>query len=134
MKNLDELLISISDFKTHLSEIIKDKQTRVIVKNNRPVSVIMPYGEYIRESIISDTENGMENGREMLLSNGVKVKVVVSLDAENGKVVTKVWAKSRYSSGYKLNHAFHLGYPSVESTLHPQDIGGYYEDICGRGK
>ena len=46
--NLEKMMISISEIKKQLSEVVNDKLTKIIMKNNSPVSVIMPYDEYVK--------------------------------------------------------------------------------------
>ena len=47
IQDLESLLMNVSDVRAKIAEIIENRQTKVIVKNNVPKSVIMPYDEYV---------------------------------------------------------------------------------------
>lgn len=117
--NLSEIMVSITDFKKDLSDIIKKRQTKVIVKNNEPVSIIMPYDEYVSgEQTIRGT------GEVVRLSNGVDVKVLVA--EENGSVVTKTYLKMKNSDEFKLHFTHSMSNPSVEQTMTNEELFAQY--------
>lgn len=117
--NLSEIMVSITDFKKDLSDIIKKRQTKVIVKNNEPVSIIMPYDEYVSgEQAIRGT------GEVIRLSNGVDVKVLVA--EENGSVVTKTYLKMKNSDEFKLHFTHSMSNPSVEQTMTNEELFAQY--------
>lgn len=117
--NLSEIMVSITDFKKDLSDIIKKRQTKVIVKNNEPVSIIMPYDEYVSgEQAIRGT------GEVIRLSNGVDVKVLVA--EENGSVVTKTYLKMKNSDEFKLHFTHSMSNPSVEQTMTNEELFSQY--------
>lgn len=127
MKNLKDLMISISEFKGQLSEVIKNGLTKVIVKNNEPVAVIMPYTEYIKN--IEDAEGASKLlgrlGQDITLDNGVQM--MVSVSKEDGGICIKTYIKMKASGDYKLHFTQHLGNPNIEETMTTQEILEYYK-------
>lgn len=120
MPNLSEIMVSITDFKKELSEIIKQKQTKVIVKNNEPVSIIMPYEDYV-----SGQQAIQATGDVIRLSNGVDIKVLV--EEENGAIVTKTYLKMKNSNEFKLHFTHSMSNPSVEQTLTNEELFAQYD-------
>lgn len=127
MKNLKNLMISISEFKAQLSEIIKNKGTKVIVKNNEPVAVIMPYDEYIytiekkeeSEKIIG------QMGQDITLDNGVQMMVTVSKEDKN--LCIKTYIKMKTTGDYKLHFTQYLGMPNSDEALTTKEIIDSYK-------
>ena len=123
--NLTELMISLTDFKKQISDIISKGKTKVIVKNNEPVSIFMPYSEYLSmENIIKST------GEDITLPNGVVVKVTVEIDEGEtfkGDIVIKTYIKMKTSGEYKLHFTQHLGSPQVHQTLTNEEVMKEYE-------
>lgn len=114
--NLNELMISLTDFKKQISDIISKKSTKVIIKNNEPVSIFMPYSEYLSmENIIKST------GEDIALPNGVTVKVCVEVE-EKGDIAIKTYIKMKTSGEYKHHFTQYLGAPHVEQTLTTEEI------------
>lgn len=120
--NLKELMISISELKKELSEIISKKMTKVIIKNNEPVSIIMPYSEYVKinENIEDNQKLLNEIGQDITLSNGVQIKVCVETGINkpfDEDIAIKTYIKMKTSGEYKLHYTLHLSPPSKEQTL-----------------
>lgn len=128
MKNLKDLMISISEFKIQISEIIKNKVTKVIVKNNEPVAVIMPYDEYIHNiEVAKDSEIIMgQMGQDITLQNGVQMMVTVSKE-EDSSLCIKTYVKMKITGDYKLHFTHHIGMPTIESTMTTKEIIEFYE-------
>jgi len=74
IQNLENLMVSASEVKVELPEIMAKKMTKVIVKNNTPVSVIMPYDEYVamNENIEDGQRQLARVGQDITLNNGVQ--------------------------------------------------------------
>lgn len=113
--NLTKLMISLTDFKKQVSDIITKKSTKVIVKNNEPVSIIMPYEEYVSMANVI-----RETGEDITLSNGVVVKVCVETDEKN--IAIKTYLKMRTSGEYKLHFTQYMGHPREEQTLTNEEV------------
>ena len=124
MKNLKDLMISISEFKVQMSEIIKNKVTKVIVKNNEPVAVIMPYAEYIERA--KDSERMEQIGQDITLQNGVQMMVTVSKEKDDSLCI-KTYVKMKTTGDYKLHFTHHIGMPTIESTMTTKEIIEFYE-------
>lgn len=117
--NLTELMISLTDFKKQISDIVSKKSTKVIIKNNEPVSIFMPYSEYLSMSeIIKAT------GEDITLSNGVVIKVCV--EQEENQIAIKTYLKMKTSGDYKLHFTQYLGNPTVEQTLTTEELFAHY--------
>lgn len=113
--NLTELMISLTEFKKQISDLISKKATKVIIKNNEPVSIFMPYSEYVSmASVIHAT------GEDITLSNGVVIKV--SVETEKDQIAIKTYVKMKTSGEYKLLFTNYMGNPSVEQTLTNEEI------------
>lgn len=122
MPNLSDLMVSVSDFKKQLSEIISKKKTKIIVKNNEPVSAIIPYDDYVEmNQNIEETQMLLKRvGQDVTLSNGVQIMVVVDMgDKKYGddNIVIKTFIKMKTSGDYKLHHTLRLSSPREEETL-----------------
>lgn len=124
MKNLKDLMISISEFKVQMSEIIKNKVTKVIVKNNEPVAVIIPYAEYIERA--KDSERIEQIGQDITLQNGVQMMVTVSKEKDDSLCI-KTYVKMKTTGDYKLHFTHHIGMPTIESTMTTKEIIEFYE-------
>lgn len=113
-------MVSLTDFKKQIPDIISKKQTKVIVKNNEPVSVFMPYSEYLSmENIIKST------GEDITLPNGVTIKVCVEIEEKDGfkgDIVIKTYIKMKTSGEYKLHFTQYLGSPDVTQTLTTEEL------------
>ena len=118
--NLTELMISLTDFKKQISDIISKKSTKVIIKNNEPVSIFMPYSEYL------SMENAIKaTGEDIVLKNGVTLKVCVEVNEDEpfkGDLVIKTYVKMKTSGEYKLYFTHHLGVPDISQTLTAEEI------------
>lgn len=124
MKNLKDLMISISELKVQMSEIIKNKVTKVIVKNNEPVAVIIPYAEYIERA--KDSERIEQIGQDITLQNGVQMMVTVSKEKDDSLCI-KTYVKMKTTGDYKLHFTHHIGTPTIESTMTTKEIIEFYE-------
>ena len=115
MKNLKEVMISVSDFKSKLSEIIKENLTKIIVKNNEPVAVIMPYSEYVKK--IEGVEQSLLGtvGQELTLDNGVQIVISAGKDKEGFFI--KTFAKINPSDDYKLYCTQYMNNPNGDQIL-----------------
>lgn len=117
--NLKDLMIGITDLKKNLADIIKENKTKVIIRNNEPVSILMPYDEFV-----SNQQGIRVAGEEFELSNGVKVKVLV--EEVNGCIETKTYIKMKSSEEYKLHFNHAMSNPSVEQTLTTEELVQHY--------
>jgi len=130
IQNLDNLMVSASEVKKELPEIMTKQMTKVIVKNNTPVSVIMPYTEYIamNEGRLEEQKQLSEIGEDMTLVNGVQVKIVAeqgsSFSADD--LVIKLYVKMKSSGDYKLHFTYNMCPPSREQTLTIEELTKYY--------
>jgi len=131
IQNLDGLMVSASEVKKELPEIMTKQLTKVIVKNNAPISVIMPYDEYVAMN-----ENQEENktrmvrmGQNFTMGNGVEVMVIAGVGIGNFEddLCIKMFYKMKNSDELKLFHTFNIGAPSVESTYTNQEMWDMYE-------
>ncbi|PLS19237.1 prevent-host-death family protein [Bacillus sp. M6-12] len=120
LPNLKELMISLTDFKKQIPDIITKKSTKVIIKNNEPVSIFMPYEQYL-----SMNEVIKATGEDITLSNGVVVKVCV--EQEDNQIAIKTYLKMKTSGEYKLHFTQYLGNPNVEQTLTTEELVAHYE-------
>ena len=107
-----------------MSEIIKNKVTKVIVKNNEPVAVIMPYAEYIERA--KDSERIEQIGQDITLQNGVQMMVTVSKEKDDSLCI-KTYVKMKTTGDYKLHFTHHIGMPTIESTMTTKEIIEFYE-------
>lgn len=114
--NLQDLMIGVSDFKAKVNEIINNRLTKIIVKNNSPVSVVLPYDEYI--ALKEQAEEGKNiigrMGQDITLDNGVQIMATIS--KEDGGFCIKNYIKMKTSGDYKLDFTQHHCTPSIEST------------------
>lgn len=122
INNLQDLMIGVSEFKAKVNEIINNKLTKIIMKNNNPVSVVLPYEEYV--ALKEQSEEGKNivgrMGQDITLDNGVQVMVAVA--KEDGGLCIKTYIKMKTSGDYKLHFTQHLGNPSVESTYTTDEL------------
>lgn len=129
--NLKEIMISLTDFKKQLSEIMTTKQTKIIVKNNEPTTIVMPYDDYvILNNNIDNFQNAINSvGESIILSNGVEVKVVVTVDKKGNyeDLVTKTYIKMKTSGEWKEHYSHSMSAPAYEQTLTTQEIMEYYQ-------
>lgn len=116
INNLQDLMIGVSEFKAKVNEIINNKLTKIIMKNNNPVSVVLPYEEYI--ALKEQAEEGKNIigrlGQDITLDNGVQIMVTVNKEEEGFCI--KNYIKMKTSGDYKLDFTQHHGTPSVEKT------------------
>lgn len=113
--NLTELMISLTDFKKQVSDIVSKKSTKVIIKNNEPVSIFMPYSEYV-----SSADTIKATGEDITLSNGVIIKVCV--ETEKDQLAIKTYVKMKTSGEYKLHFTQYMSNPNVEQTLTNEEV------------
>lgn len=116
--NLENLMISLADVRGQLADIINNKKTKVIIKNNQPTSIIMPYSEYAK--ISSDPQVQLHGvGEDITLSNGVQIKTVVDTNAglSGDRLAIKTYIKMKTSGEYTLLHMLELCHPREESAL-----------------
>ena len=80
MSNFENLMIGLSEVKNTLSEVVNNGLTKIIVKNNKPVSVLVPYEEYkVLESKAKEGDEIIGRvGNDITLDNGVQIMVTVS--------------------------------------------------------
>lgn len=118
--NLTDLMISVTDFKKQISDIISKKATKVIIRNNEPVSIVMPYEEYLTmASVIRAT------GEEITLSNGVVAKVCVKTTKDD--IVIKTYRKMKTSGEFVLHFTHTMSNPMVDQTLTNEEMMNQYE-------
>ncbi|HHT7008671.1 TPA: type II toxin-antitoxin system Phd/YefM family antitoxin [Bacillus cereus] len=113
--NLHQLIISLTDFKKKITDIINKKETKVVMKNNEPIAVFMPYSEY--HSIDNQIK---ATGEDITLPNGVQIKVVVDTNDDkysHNDISIKTYVKMKTSGEYKLFYTQYLSAPHEESTL-----------------
>ncbi|GCD12637.1 type II toxin-antitoxin system Phd/YefM family antitoxin [Clostridium tagluense] len=119
--NLKDLMVGLSDFKKQLSEIVSNKMTKIIVKNNEPVSIILPYEDYLK--MTGDIEEGQGiirgTGQDITLVNGVQIMVVVETGVDGisaDSIAIKTYIKMKTTKQYKLHYTLKLGSPNVDQT------------------
>ena len=131
IQNLDGLMVSASEVKKELPEIMTKQMTKVIVKNNAPISVIMPYDEYVamNENQEETKSRMVRMGQNFIMNNGVEVMVVAGVGIGNFEddLCIKMFYKMKNSDELKLFHTFNIGSPSVESTYTNQEMWNIYE-------
>lgn len=129
--NLNDLMISVSELKKDLSRVINDRLTKVVVKNNTPVSVITPYDEYLLLNKKSQDIQGVLNniGEDITLANGVQIKVLVETLGEDksDEVYIKTYVKMKTTGKYKLYYTLRLGYLDISQVLTTEEIIRIYE-------
>lgn len=125
--NLAELMISLTDFKKQIPDIITKKSTKVVIKNNEPVSIFMPYADYVsQQNMIKST------GEDITLENGVTIKVCVEINNQEpfkGDISIKTYIKMQTSGEYKLFFTQNLGAPDVTQTLTTEEMMKQYKMI-----
>lgn len=126
LPNLENVMISISEIKKQLSEVVNKSMTKVIVKNNMPVSVIMPYDNYVE---MTKNENDFQTqlksvGQEVTLSNGVQVMVCV--EHTQDEIIIKTFKKMKTTGDYKLHFTQRMSHPSYEETLTTEELREYW--------
>lgn len=123
--NLKDIMISLNDFRKELSDIIANKKTKIIIKNNEPTSIIIPYDEYLalNNSVM------INDGESIVLNNGVEVKVVVSVERSGSyeDLVTRTYIKMKSSGEWKEHFSHSMSAPSYEQTLTSQETMEYYQ-------
>lgn len=131
IKNLEDVMIGVSEFKAKVNEIINNKLSKIIVKNNKPVSVVLPYEEYIAlKEQAEDSKNILGRmGQDITLDNGVQVMVAVSKD--DSGICTKTYIKMKTSGDYKLHFTHHLSNPNIESTYTTEELVNQMRDEMG---
>lgn len=125
--NLNELMVSVTDLKKELSKIIANNLTKIIVRNNKPVSILMPYSDYLN---INKNEEILQNkisqtGDDITLPNGVQMKVCVetpSEESERGEVEINTYIKMKTSGEYKLHYTLRLSTPNENQNLTNEEI------------
>lgn len=125
MNNFENLIIGLSEVKNTLSEVINKNLTKIIVKNNKPVSVLVPYEEYkVLESKAKEGEDIIGRlGQDITLDNGVQVMVTVSKgDLNDSGIAIKTFVKMKTSGTYKLHFTQYLPNPSIESIYTPEEL------------
>lgn len=132
IQNLDGLMVSASDVKKELPEIMTKQMTKVIVKNNVPVSVIMPYDEYVamNENQEETKIRMVRMGQNFTMDNGVEVLVVAGIGIggfSDGDLSMKMFYKMKNSDDLKLFHTFNISAPSIESTYTSKEMWDMYE-------
>lgn len=142
--NLKELMISLSDFKKQLSDIITNKKTHLIVKNNKPASVILPYSEFLalsegnegyQKMLIEEKKEHQKMlqgvGQDITLDNGIQVMVTAEKGTEGfskGDIVIKTYIKMKTSGDYKLHYTQYLGRPNDDSNLTTEEYRKCFDD------
>ena len=131
IQNLDGLMVSASEVKKELPEIMTKQMTKVIVKNNVPVSVIMPYDEYVamNENQEETKSRMVRMGQNFTMDNGVEVMVVTGIGTEGlskDGLSIKMFYKMKNSDDLKLFHTFNISAPSVEGTYTSKEMW----DMC----
>lgn len=125
MDNFKNLMIGISELRNTLSEVINERVKRIVVKNNKPVSILIPYEEYktLEKQAKESKEIIGQLGQDITLDNGVQVMVTVSKgDLNEGGLDIKTYVKMKTSGNYKLHFTQHLSNPSVESTYTNEEL------------
>ena len=125
MNNFENLMIGLSEVKNILSEVVNNGLTRIIVKNNKPVFVLVPYEEYkALESKAKEGEGLIGRlGQDITLDNDVQVMVTVSKgDLNEGGLAIKTYIKMKTSGDYMLHFNQYLSNPSVESTYTNEEL------------
>lgn len=125
MSNFENLMIGLSEVKNTLSEVVNNGLTKIIVKNNKPVSVLVPYEEYkVLESKAKEGDEIIGRvGNDITLDNGVQIMVTVSKGGINDSgIAIKTFVKMKTSGDYKLHFTQYIPNPSVESTYTPQEL------------
>lgn len=118
--NLTDLMISVTDFKKQIADIMNQKKTKVIVRNNEPVSIILPYEEY------RDMSGAIKaTGEPFVLPNGVIMKVLV--EVENEQIAIKQYIKMKSTAEWKLHFTQYMGHPRPEETMTNDEIMKSYQ-------
>lgn len=118
--NLTELMISVTDFKKQIADIMKNKKTKVIVRNNEPVSIIMPYGDY------QDMSGAIKaTGEPFVLPNGVVMKVL--MEVENEQIAIKQYIQMKSTAEWKLHFTQYMGHPRPEEAMTNDEIMASYQ-------
>lgn len=128
MLNLNNIMISISEAKKQFSEMVNKGMTKVIIKNNEPVSVVLPYNDYL--AMTEQIEEGKTLlkgiGQDITLNNGTQVMVCVSTNDKDSLssdgISIKIYLKMKTSGDYKLHYTLHLGAPNVDETLTSEEL------------
>lgn len=121
IKNLKNL-ISISEAKKQLSNIVNGHSSKIIVKNNKPVSVIIPFEEYVNIYEKMETKQLLLNdvGEVITLESGVQVKTLIDILGNNIEV--KLYKKMQTSEQFEIYHTFTISGPSIESTYTTEEL------------
>ena len=118
--NLTDLMISVTDFKKQIADIMKNKKTKVIVRNNEPVSIIMPYADY------QDMTGAIKStGEPFVLPNGVVMKVLVEVD--NEQIAIKQYIQMKSTGEWKLHFTNYMGHPRPEEAMTTDEIMASYQ-------
>jgi len=131
--NLENLMVGISEVKKELPEIVSKQMTKVIVKNNVPVSVIMPYDEYVtlNENQEENKNRIVRMGQNFTMHNGVDVMVVAGINVggfSNNDLSIKMFYKMKNTDDLKLFHTFNISTPSIEGTYTSKEMWDMYEE------
>lgn len=118
--NLTDLMISVTDFKKQIADIMKNKKTKVIIRNNEPVSIIMPYEEY------RDMSGSIKaTGEPFVLPNGVVMKVLVEMESE--QIAIKQYIQMKSTGEWKLHFTQYMGHPRPEVAMTNEEIIASYQ-------
>lgn len=118
--NLKEATVGASEVKRELSDIMTEEQTRIIMKNNKPTSVIMPYSKYV-QLVASDEKRDeliQDFGTEVNMGNGTVMTVVASKTTDFGgrpELVVRVLYKTEHHSQYVEHYTMRLNAPFLET-------------------
>lgn len=131
LNNLENVMIGVTEVRKELPEIINTKQTKVIIKNNVPVSVVMPYEEYVtlNEGKEEAKNRMVRMGQNIRMNNDTQVLVVAGVGGNFDKddLCIKVMVKMMNSDEYKLLHTFNMGQPHIDQTMTNEELSKYYE-------
>lgn len=122
-RDLDLQMIGITELKKNLSYVVDNSEKMLIVKNNTPVSVLVPYGEYIilsatndevKKLMIETNERMVRMGQDIDLE-GLQVLVTTEVGGMFGSkdLVLKTHYKIPGTDDYRHYHTFSLGRPYV---------------------
>lgn len=129
INNLQGLMIGVSEFKSKLNEIINNRLTKIIMKNNVPMSVVLPYDEYV--ALKEQAKEGQNiigrMGQDITLDNGVQIMTTIAKEDEGFCI--KYYIKMKTSGEYKLEFTHHHCNPSPDSNCTEAERFAMFQEL-----
>lgn len=129
-KNLQEQLLGVSECKEGLSKIVSEGQTKIITRNSKLASIIMPYDEYtkLQESAEAKQLPLHSTGESIVLPNGSIVKTMTEVDIPGGCLHINLYQKMQMGD-WNLNYTLTIPFPHLRTSFTIPELMELYSDL-----